>query len=162
AGSDSSRVPLYRIARIDAVKVFIDVPQYAAPGIKVGQPALITLKEYPGRSFEGKVVRTSVALDSTARTLRTEIRIANPKLALRPGMYADVSLAVPRTAPMVLVPANSLVTGSSGPEVVTVSGQRARYRKVQVGDDLGTEIEVTHGLHENDLVVVNPRDTLQD
>lgn len=162
AGSDSSRVPLYRIARIDTVKVFIDVPQYAAPGVRVGQRALVTLKEYPGRAFEGKVVRTSVALDPTARTLRTELHISNRDQALRPGMYADVSFAVPRTAPMALIPANSLITRAAGPQVVTVSDQHVHYRNVRLGEDLGKEIEVTKGLSEIDLIVVNPSDALVD
>jgi hypothetical protein len=96
SGSENSKLPLFRVARIDTAKVFIDVPQYAARGIYVGQDVTVTLKEFPGRTFIGKVVRTSFALDATARTLRTEIHIPNSDLTLVPGMYADVNFSVIR------------------------------------------------------------------
>ena len=61
AGSENSKQAMYRIARIDTVKVFVDVPQYASSGIRVGQTVDVSLKEFPGRKFTGRVLRTSVA-----------------------------------------------------------------------------------------------------
>lgn len=162
SGSDTSRVPLYRLARIDTVKAFVDVPQYEANGVRVGQQVNVYLKEIPGRTFTGKVARTSVALDSTARTLKTEIHIANPDLTLVPGMYADVTFSVARNSNVVLIPSNSLVMGEEGPRVATLTGSKIHLRSVALGDDLGKQVEIVGGLKKDEEVVVNPTDTLAE
>ncbi len=163
AGSENSKAILYRVARIDTVKVYVDVPQYAASGIRVGQTVSIKLKEFPGRKFEGEIARTSVALDPIARTLRTEIHVDNRQLDLKPGMYADVEISVPRTMRVFLIPANSLIVRSSGPQVLTVSrDKRAHYHGVTLGEDLGTEVEVVSGLTGKELLVINPPDSIAE
>ena len=161
-GSENSKQSLYRIARIDTVKVFVEVPQYAANGIKVGQNVSVVLKEFPGRTFIGKVLRTSVALDASARTLKTEIHIPNPDLTLTPGMYADVSFAVPRTTRTYMIPTNALVTRGDGPQVVLASNNAIEYRSVKLGDDFGKEVEILNGLKGNEEIVINPSDALKD
>jgi RND family efflux transporter MFP subunit len=163
SGSDSSRLPLYKLARIDTAKVYVDVPQYSAQGIRVGQPVNVFLKEFPGKTFTGTVARTSVALDATARTLRTEIHIANKELLLVPGMYADVTFSVPRPSEVVLIPANALVMRAEGPQVVTLTkNNHVHYRAVRLGEDLGKQVEIVAGLPKNEMVVVNPMDTLTE
>jgi len=161
AGSENSKQALYRIARIDTVKVFVDVPQYAANAVKVGQTVAVTLKEYAGRTFEGKILRTSVALDSTARTLKTEIHISNQDLLLTPGMYVDVKFDLPRRGKTFLIPTNALVTRGEGTQLVVANAGKIEYRAVQVGDDLGKQIEIVTGLEGNEKVVVNPSDALE-
>lgn len=163
SGSENSKLALYRIARIDTVKVFVDVPQFASSGVKVGQTVEVSLKEIPSKIFTGKVARTSVALDPVTRTLRTEIHVANKELELAPGMYADVNFAVPRTNEVVLIPANSLISRGDGQKVALVdSGKKVHYRKIQTGYDLGTEIEVVNGLKASDSVIINPSDSLAE
>jgi RND family efflux transporter MFP subunit len=162
SGSDTSKAALYRLARIDTVKVFVEVPQYASSAIRVGQSVAISLKEFPGRVFTGTIKRTAVALDATARTLRTEIHIANSDLTLAPGMYADVTFSVPRAAHTFLIPTNSLITRAEGPQIVIARGDSVAFRKVQLGDDLGKEVEVVGGVTAGDNVVMNPSDALRD
>ncbi len=163
SGSENSKTAMYKIARLDTVKVFIDVPQYASSGVKTGQQVKVNLKEFPGRVFSGTVARTAVALDATARTLRTEIHIDNKDLALAPGMYADVNITVPNIARAFLIPANALVSSSAGQRVSILSADKTvHFKNVELGHDLGTDIEVMGGLSGNESVVVNPPDTLQD
>jgi RND family efflux transporter MFP subunit len=163
SGSDNSKLPLFRLARIDIAKVFVDVPQYAARGVHIGEEVNVTLKEFPGKTFAGKVARTSFALDATARTLRTEIHIPNPDLALIPGMYADVNFSMARPGKTFIIPANSLIVRAEGPQVVTLSnGKNIHYRQVKLGEDLGKEVEVVEGLNNDDTVVINPSDILAE
>jgi len=162
SGSDNSRTALYQLARIDQVKAFVDVPQYAATGIHVGQSVEVSLKEFPGKKFVGQVARTSVALNASARTLRTEIHVPNKDLLLVPGMYADVNFFVARPAHIFLIPANALVTRAEGPQVVVASGKSVHYRNVRIGDDLGKQVEVVSGLTAADEVVMNPSDSLRE
>lgn len=163
SGSEDSKTPLYRIARIDTVKVFVDVPQYASPAVAAGQSVGVSFKEIPGQIFTGKVARTSVALDATARTLRTEIHVPNGKLALAPGMYADVQFEIPRTAPTFIVPANALVLRAEGPQVIVLNNEnKVQFKAVTLGHDLGKQVEITAGLTSGEKIVVNPADTLKD
>ncbi len=162
SGSDNSRTSLYRLAKIDEVKVYVDVPQYAATGIRVGQPVEVLLKEYPGKTFLGRVTRTSVALNASARTLRTEIHVPNKNMLLVPGMYADVNFYVDRPAHAFLIPTNALLTRAEGPQVLVATNNSVRYRSVQIGDDLGKQVEVVSGLSSTDAVVINPSDSLHD
>jgi RND family efflux transporter MFP subunit len=163
SGSEDSKTPMFRLARIDTAKVYVDVPQYAARGIYVGQTIDVTLKEFPGKTFVGKVARTSFALDSTARTLRTEIHIPNQDLALAPGMYADVNFSITRPKTTFLVPDNSLVVRADGPQVVTLTeGKNIHYRSVKIGQDLGKQIEIVEGLSDKDTVLVNPSGSLAE
>jgi RND family efflux transporter MFP subunit len=162
SGSDTSRTPLYKLARIDVVRVYADVPQYASSEIKVDQTVQIALKEFPDRTFTGKVARTSVALDPKARTLRVEIHVPNDDLTLAPGMYADVNFSIPRINKMYLIPANSLIARAEGPQVVTVNDNKVSYRTVKLGADLGKQIEVVSGLSDHDVIILNPVDTLTE
>lgn len=163
SGSENSKTTLFKIARVDTVKVYIDVPQYVSADIKNGQPVKVNLKEFPNREFTGTVARTSVALDPASRTLRTEIHIANKDLVLAPGMYADVNISVPTTAQAYLIPANSLISSSEGQRVLTLAADNTvHFKKIQLGHDLGTDIEVVGGLNGHESLVVNPQDTLTD
>lgn len=163
SGSDTSRTPLYRIARIDTVKVFVDVPQYASSGIRLGQQVSINLKEFPNQVFTGKIARTSVALDPTARTMKTEIHVQNSDLKLSPGMYTDVTFKVARSAPVFLIPGNSLITRDNTQQVLVVtSNQRAHYKAIKLGEDLGNDIEVVSGLTGKERIVVNPLDSISE
>lgn len=163
SGSENSKTALYRLAKVDIVKVFVDVPQYAAPGVRTGQKVEIKLKEFPTQTFTGTVARTSVALDPTARTLRTEIHIANKDERLAPGMYADALIKVPRTVKTFLVPSNSIIVRADGPKIAIVDGGgQIRDRHVTIGADLGSETEIIGGLQGNEKIVINPTDTLTD
>ncbi len=162
SGSDSSHQTLYRLARIDTVRVFVDVPQYAARGIHTGQSVQVTLKEFPGKIFSGEVKRTSVALDATARTLKTEIHIPNGQMMLAPGMYADVAFSVPSSVNAFVIPATALISRAEGPQVALVADGAIRIQPVQLGDDLGKQIEVVGGLKGTEKLVANPSDSLQE
>ena len=79
---------LFRMAQIGTLRTFINVPQIGANGVHVGQPASLTLNNFPGRTFHGTVARTANSLDPTSRTMLTEIDVPNPAGELFPGMYA--------------------------------------------------------------------------
>ncbi len=161
SGSDNSRTPMYKLASIDTVRVYVDVPQYASPSVRVGQAVKVVLREFPGKEFIGKVARTAVALDPNARTLKVEIHVPNQNLTLAPGMYADVNFAIPRTSKMYLIPANALISRADGPQVITIqNGNTAHYKQVTLGEDLGKQIEVVAGLNGSDKIVVNAPDSL--
>lgn len=155
--------PLFRLEDTSTLRAFIDVPQSFAPGVTAGAPARVTLRELPGRLFQGTIARTSGALEERTRTLRVEISVPNEDGALLAGSYAQVELELARDTRAVIVPGSALLVRAEGPRVAIVDADnRLRYRAVRVGRDLGSEVEITEGLAGDERVVVNMADELPD
>ena len=163
AGSGSAPGSLFTLAQTDTLSVYVTVPEDYAAAVATGKPAVVTLPALPGDTLRGRVARTAGSLDPTARTLLTEVRVANPSGAFLPGMYAQVQLALGPGTPPLRLPATALVIRDGPPQVVTVAADStARYQTVTLGRDLGSWVEVTGGLAEGSVVVVNPADDLRD
>ncbi len=163
AGGSSTSQELFRIAQIDPLRIYVNVPQTFVTAIQVGQPAGIVVRELPQQPFPGTVTRTANALDPASRTLLTEVQLSNPEGRLLPGMYVQVQFASARPNPPLLVPANALVVRADGPQVALVSAEHTvHYQKIEVGRDDGNEVEVTAGLGDNDVVVANPTDDVRE
>lgn len=163
AGSSTTSRELFRLAQIDTLRVYVNVPQTFMSTIQPGQSAQLMVRELPQKAFMGKVVRTASALDAASRTLPMEVQVSNPDQTLLPGMYAQVKLRAARTTPPLLVPSNALVIRADGPQVATVQqDQTIRYQKVQVERDYGTEVEISVGLNGDESLVVNPTNDLHE
>jgi membrane fusion protein, multidrug efflux system len=146
--------PLYRVAALDPARVFVQVPQDVAPGIRVEVPAQVTVREYPGRTFAGKVARASGELDATTRTMSTEIRVPNPDGTLIAGMYAQVALTLPSPHRVFELPATALMSDANGLRVATVDGDsRIHLVPVVVERDTGANLEISTGLKGDERVV---------
>ncbi len=163
AGSGSASVPLFRVAQIDTLRIFVNVPQTFVRSIAPGQEAKIVVREFPGREFSGKVSRDANALDPTSRTLLTEVLVPNTDLTLKPGMYAQVRFSVVGPDPPVLIPATALVIRADGPQVALVRDDHTvHFQKVELGRDLGTTLEVVSGLSGDERLIVNIPDGLKE
>src|SRR5207245_4029392 len=126
-------------ARSYTLSVYVTVPEGYAAAVAIGQPAVVTLPALPGDTLRGRVARRAGSLDATARTLLAEVRVANPKSAFLPGMYAQVQLALGAGTPPLRVPATALVIRDGPPQVVMVApDSTVRYQTVTIGRDLGS------------------------
>ena len=161
AGSSASA--LFDLAQMDTLRVHVNVPQAYLRDITVGSSVQVRVAEYPDRTFEGKVLRTSGAFNPTTRTLLTEIEVPNRDGALFPGIHVDVALSIAQANPPMVVPATAVIIRSEGLQVATVNAADAiQLQKVQVGRDLGRTVEIVAGLSEGARIVTNPTDTLVD
>ena len=161
AGNGGPAQELFHLAATDKLRVYVNVPQAdsraAAPGLK----SYLTLAEFPGRKFQGELVRTAGAIDAATRTLLTEVDVDNTSGELRPGAYAEVHLMIPEGSRSLILPVNTLIFRSEGLRVGVVrNGNRADLVPVILGKDFGNEVEVVSGIDENDLVIANPPDSL--
>jgi RND family efflux transporter MFP subunit len=130
------------------------VPQDVAPSVHADLVTKVSVREYPGRVFEGKVARTTGALDPASRTMSTEIRVPNPEGRLMTGMYAEVSLTLPAPHRVFDVPATALVNDSHGLRVAVVgSDGKIRMIPIVVERDSGTTVQVASGIGEGDRLV---------
>lgn len=159
--SGGTATELFHISSTQVLRVYVNVPQQDSPSAKPGLAADLTLQEFPGRRFPGKLVRTAKAIDPVSRTLLVEVDVQNPDGTLLPGAYTEVHLQIPSGAPAAIVPASALIFRSQGLQVGTVeNGNRAALVDVTLGRDFGADVEVVSGLSTNDLVIVNPPDSL--
>jgi len=154
------KTDLFHIAQPKTLRVYVNVPEEYSQGIKTGMTADLSLAEFPGRKFQGELVRTADAINATTRTLLIEIEVANPAGTLLTGSYAEVHLAVPTQASTFLVPVNTLLFRSEGLRVGIVKDGKVALTAVMPGHDFGNEIEIVSGLKPDDQVIVNPPDSI--
>lgn len=121
---------------------------------------MLTLAEFPGRKFQGKVVRTADAINVTTRTLLIEVDVENPTGTLLTGSYAEVHLQIPTEGSTYLIPVNTLLFRSEGLRVGVVRDGKVVLTPVTPGHDFGNEIEIVAGLHSGDQIIVNPPDSI--
>jgi RND family efflux transporter MFP subunit len=158
--SGGVKTDLFHIAQTKTLRVYVNVPEEYSQGIKVGMTPDLTLAEFPGRKFQGKVVRTADAINETTRTLLTEIDVDNPTGTLFTGSYAEVHLAVPTGTSTFLIPVNTLLFRTEGLRVGIVRDGKVTITRVIPGHDLGNQIEIVSGLTAEDQIIVNPPDSL--
>jgi RND family efflux transporter MFP subunit len=152
---------LFHIAAVSRLRVYVNVPQVYSPHIKSGLRAELTLAEFPGRRFEGSIVRDSGAIDNATRTLLTEIDVNNSAGLLKPGGYVEVHLKLASATTTFTLPVNSIIFRAAGMQVATVkNGKTIDLIPIVPGRDFGTEIEVLAGLQGDESVVINPPDAL--
>jgi RND family efflux transporter MFP subunit len=154
------RTDLFHIAQPGKLRVYVNVPEEYSQGITVGMTADLSLAEFPGRKFQGTLVRTAEDINVTTRTLLIEIDVDNPKGTLLTGSYAEVHLAVPTQASTFLLPVNALLFRSEGLRVATVKDGKVTLSPVSPGHDFGSQIEIVSGLKPDDQVIVNPPDSI--
>jgi RND family efflux transporter MFP subunit len=163
AGTIVGNKEVFDISAINILRVFVNVPQIYSPDAKSGVIATLTLPQYPGRKFEGKLVRTSDAVDPGTRTLLAEVDVNNTSGELLPGSYTEVHLHTSNPAPALLVPVSALILQPDGLCVAVVDANSiAHLVHVVAGRDLGTSMEILSGLLPRQGVIANPPDSLTD
>jgi RND family efflux transporter MFP subunit len=158
--SGGVKTDLFHIAQPGTLRVYVNVPEEYSQGVKTGMTADLSLAEFPGRKFQGKLVRTSDDINMTTRTLLIEVDVNNPAGTLLTGSYAEVHLAVPSQASTYLLPVNSLIFRSEGLRVGIVKDGKVVLTAVTPGHDFGNEIEIVSGLKPDDQVIINPPDSI--
>jgi RND family efflux transporter MFP subunit len=158
--SGTAKTDLFHISQPGKLRVYVNVPEEYSQGIKVGMTADLSLAEFPGRKFQGKLVRTAEAINMTTRTLLIEIEVDNPTGTLLTGSYAEVHLKVATQASTLLLPVNALLFRSEGLRVGVVKDGKVVLSAVTPGRDFGNQIEVVSGLQPADQVIINPPDSL--
>jgi RND family efflux transporter MFP subunit len=154
---------LFRIAQISPLRVYLNVPQNYALFVKKGVPGDLSLAEFHGRKFPARVTRTAGAIDPASRTVLTEMNVPNENGELFPGAYGQITLKLQANTNSVVIPSNTLLFRSDGTTVGVVKPDgNVEIRKIVINRDLGSKLEVSEGLTENEQLIVNPSDGLAD
>lgn len=162
SGSTPQSAAIVTLADFNRVRLQVAVPEVEASLVAAEQPVKLTVEGLPGKTFEGKVTRFSYALDEASKTMLAEIELPNPKLELRPGMYATVRIGIERKEDALLLPTDTLITEKSGASVFVVSENKAKKTRVQPGFNDGVNVEIVKGVNPDQQVIVPGKQTPND
>jgi RND family efflux transporter MFP subunit len=163
AGNSGANHEIFRVADLNTMRIFVNVPQTWVSAIHDGQQAEVRVQELPGKVFTATVAHSTHEEDASSRAMLAVLRTPNPHHLLLPGMYAEVRFATSRPVSTLLIPGDALVNGTQGTRVATagVDG-KVHFKNVRVGNDFGNEVEVLDGLSPDDLVIMNPTDAVRE
>jgi len=150
---------MFVVSQISKLRVYVNVPQNYVPSVPVGTKALITVPEYPGKTFPATVEASAQAVEVASNTTRIQLVVDNSNGLLMTGDFTNVTFDLPHPQVAINVPASALIFNHSGLHVATVgSDGRIVLREVTISRDLGSEVEIGSGITADDRVVVNPPD----
>ena len=147
---------LATIADISSVRVILQVSDWNARLIKVGQEARV-----PGFNNLGEVRRVSISADPKTRLCEVEVVLDNPEEVLKPETIVDVEIAVDSKTETLVVPAEAVIKTEGSWAAYRVVDGRAEMKVIDVGLSNGNNVEVKDGLEEGDVVVVNGHNKLR-
>ena len=155
--------PLFTVSDVHDLRLYVDLPQSYSAQLVPGMGVTLTVPEYPGKIFAARLVSSSGAINAQTSTMLVQFEAGNQEGLLKPGGYAQVSLALPGKDLMLRLPASALMFRAAGLQVATLGPQnRIAMKSVIIGTDLGTTVIVASGLSPGDRVVNNPPDSLSD
>src|SRR5207247_2976909 len=153
SGSAAQNAAIVTVTDFNRVRVQVAVPELETSLVAADQPVQLTVDGLPGRTFDGKVTRFSYALDDASKTMLAEIELPNPKLELRPGMYAIVKIGIEQKEDALLVPVDALVVERAGAFVFTVMDSKAKKIPVKTGFNDGFNVEIVSGVRPDQPVI---------
>jgi RND family efflux transporter MFP subunit len=160
AGSNSGK-PLYTVADIHRVRVYVNVPQAFLAGLKPGITASLMMPQYPSEKFPAKLATMSNAVAQDSRSELVELHADNADGKLLPGSFADVRFHIDASQHVLHIPATALFFGPGGIELALLrSDGKVKLTKVQLGRNLGRDVEVLSGLSPDASVIDSPPESL--
>jgi len=163
SGNGGPNREIFRIAQIQTMRIFVNVPQTYAPLVRDGLRAELRVQELPGQIFPATVTRTAHSVDASARTMLAILETPNGSGTLLPGMYSLVKFSFPGSKSSLLVPGDALLLGREGPRVAVVGQDRTvHFRSIHISHDFGADLEIDSGLRAGETVVLNPTDQIRE
>ncbi|THD75483.1 MAG: efflux RND transporter periplasmic adaptor subunit [Bradyrhizobium sp.] len=154
---------MFVISDIKKLRVYVNIPQNYVPAIRLGAKAVISVPDYPNRTFSATVEASSQSVDVGSGTTRMQLGLDNAGGELMPGGYANVRMSLVREGVPLHIPASALIFNQNGLRVATVdSDDRVLFKTVTIARDLGRDIELASGISADDRVIVAPPDGMAD
>lgn len=146
---------LLDIAELSHVWVLADIYEYELPFVQVGQVATMTLSYLPGRTFEGRITFIYPTLSEATRTVKVRLEFANPDLALKPEMYAQVEIHADLGLRLSVPESAVISTGTRDLAFVDRGDGYLEPRELKLGLRLPDRFEVLSGVVEGEKVLIS-------
>ncbi|SFT83377.1 RND family efflux transporter, MFP subunit [Selenomonas sp. GACV-9] len=153
---------LMTVEQLDAVHVVVNVEQRDMAYLKMGDTVNITVDTYPDQTFSGVVDVISPVAGKESRMFRVKIRVENPELLLKPGMFVQVQLNLGNPKQVLTVPQKAVLGQKGLQYIFTVEDGKAKKVRVTAGDIVGDRIEITEGVTEGMVILTDNLDKLKD
>ncbi|WP_323141997.1 efflux RND transporter periplasmic adaptor subunit [Massilia phyllosphaerae] len=154
---------LFVVSDIRKLRVYVNVPQRQVALIKPGSKATLSVPERPDASYTATVQSTAQAIAAGSGTMLVQLAVDNKNGELLPGAYANVRFDLPLDASTVSVPPGALMLGKDGVRVATLDGaNKVRIKKVTIGRDMGTVVQLAGGVQRSDRIIDSPPDGLAE
>jgi membrane fusion protein, multidrug efflux system len=158
----STATPIVSLASQEPLRVYAFVPQTFGSLIKDGDPATVTVIDYPNRKYVGTVTRHPDALDQTTRTMQVEVDLPNKDRSLYPGMYANMKMTAQVTVSSLTAPDDALIFRNDKVYLPVVRDNHLRLIEVTLGHDDGYTCEVNGDLRPGEQIAVNVGEAARD
>jgi RND family efflux transporter MFP subunit len=159
-GSGATPRELFHLAAVGRLRIYVAVPEVYADSVRDGDQVSITQDADPKTIITGTISRNSSAIDQMSRTLNVQVDVDNNKGRLLPGAYVFVHIKLPAASHAVTIPSNALLFRAEGLRVGVVRDGIVQLTPITIGHDFGATVEVTSGLTPNDVIVLDPSDSL--
>jgi len=162
AGTTSTQaMPIVKLSEDDLFRLVIPVPESYVHFIRVGDPVNVRVPSL-NRTFPGKVARFSVDVNSSTRTMHTEVDVRNPNHVLVPGLYAEADLTLEHREDIPTIPLQAVNhEGEKNTVLVVTRNNEIEDRPITLGLQTANDAEVVSGLAEGEQVVVSDRSGLK-
>jgi multidrug efflux pump subunit AcrA (membrane-fusion protein) len=160
--TNNTSTPIVSLASQAPLRVYAYVPQTFSSLIKDGDPATVTVADFPNRKYPGTVTRHPEALDQTTRTMQVEVDLPNQDRSLFPGMYANVKMTAHVTVSNLTAPDDALIFRNDKIYLPVVRDNHLKLVEVTVGHDSGYTVEVSGDLHAGERIAVNVGEAARD
>lgn len=152
---------LFQLSQTNKLRVYVNVPQDEAFGIKPGGIGELTISGFTGHPFKASVVATANQISKASRTLLTQLEVDNSSGQIMAGSFGLVKLNASGSNTPMTLPENTVLFGADGPRVeVVLPDGKVAVRNVKIGRNLGGMFEIIEGVTPNDRVVANPSESL--
>lgn len=150
---------LFVVSDLRRLRVYVNVPQRQVAAIKVGDQAVLTVPERPGKTYTATVQSLSQAINASSGAMLVQLSVQNDSRELLPGAYAAIRFQAAAASSALSIPPSALIFNKAGTQVATLGKDgRVLLKQVTVGRDLGNVIEVAAGIGRDDQVIANPPD----
>lgn len=158
----TSATPILEMATLKPVRVYLQMAQDDAAFINDGDPAVVTITQFPRKQFAGTVTRHPSALTPQTRTMLVEVDLPNDDQLLLPGMYAHVKISLTGNSSTPMVPDEALIFNGGQTLVPIVNANRIHLAPVTLGFDDGMKCQIVEGLQGNEMVALNLGQTARE
>jgi membrane fusion protein, multidrug efflux system len=153
---------IVNLEKIDTLKIDFKVPELYLASIKTGQQIELEVDALPGRTFKATIYAIDPHVDVNGRALSIRAKLENPELALRPGLFARISIKGTTPRRVVVVPESAIVSRGSTKVVYLVRDGTAIETAVKLGQRSRGTVEIVEGVEAGALVITAGQQKLKD
>ena len=153
---------LITLTDIDPIKIDFRVPEIFLGQVRDGQTIEIRIDAIPDRTFSGRIYVIDPVVDVNGRAIRLRAQAPNPDGALKPGLFARITIVTDAREDALMVPEAAVMPAGTGKAVYVIDNGNARLTKVEIGKRLSGKVEITEGLKAGDRVVIAGQMRLRD